>query len=278
MGDRQPDRARHADPHRRKRRSERRRVASAGKPLRADGNRDRPSPEAVEKLPPSVSCSRSRAGTTFRPRRTCWTCSRRSCGCCWCCRWARLPERSRCRATGADRHRRRLPHVRGIALFAVRTIGGSVVTDALADAPNAHAVADDAWAIATSLLVDAAEGSFLFGLFLAAGAWLVGEGRRATAIRRVSAYPLREHPGLVRAGLGGRDPAARHLGAGSVDTEALGDRDLHCARLPLARARPAAHARSFRTSRRASCRSPPWRSGGRAGELERLRRCANAAS
>jgi hypothetical protein len=52
------------------------------------------------------------------------------------------------------------------------------------------------------LLLDAAEGSFLFGLFLAVGAWLAGEGRRATAVRRFSAHSFRERPGLVRAGLG----------------------------------------------------------------------------
>jgi hypothetical protein len=90
----------------------------------------------------------------------------------------------------------------GIALLALRRLGGTLVTDALADAPNAHAVADDVWVIATSLQVDVAQGSFLFGLFLAVGAWLAGAGRRATAIRRASAHPLREHPGLVRAGLG----------------------------------------------------------------------------
>jgi hypothetical protein len=90
----------------------------------------------------------------------------------------------------------------GVALFAVRTVAGSAVVDALAEAPNAHAVADDVWDIATSLLVAAASGGFLFGLFLVLGAWLAGEGRRATAIRRASAYSYREQPGLVRAGLG----------------------------------------------------------------------------
>ena len=90
----------------------------------------------------------------------------------------------------------------GIALIAVRSIGGSVVTDALADAPNAHAVSDNVWEIATSLLVDAAQGSILFGFFLVTGAWLAGEGRRATAVRRGSAHALRERPGLVRAGVG----------------------------------------------------------------------------
>ncbi len=90
----------------------------------------------------------------------------------------------------------------GVALFAIRTLAGSAVVDALAEAPNAHAVADDVWGIATSLLVDAAAGSFLFGLFVVLGGWLAGDGRRATAIRRASAYSYREHPGLVRAGLG----------------------------------------------------------------------------
>jgi len=89
-----------------------------------------------------------------------------------------------------------------VAIVALRRVGGSAVVDALAEAPNAHDVADDAWTISTSLLVDVAQGSFLFGLFLAVGAWLAGEGRRATAVRRASAHSLREHPGVVRAGLG----------------------------------------------------------------------------
>jgi hypothetical protein len=90
----------------------------------------------------------------------------------------------------------------GIALLAVRRLGGSLVTDALADAPNAHAVADDVWGIATSLLADISWGSILFGFLLMTGAWLAGQGRRATAVRRSSAYALRERPGAVRAGLG----------------------------------------------------------------------------
>ena len=90
----------------------------------------------------------------------------------------------------------------GVALFAIRTLAGAGVVDALAEAPNAHSVADDAWGIGTSLLVAVASGSFLFGLFVVLGAWLAGQGRRATAIRRASAYMYRERPGLVRAGLG----------------------------------------------------------------------------
>jgi hypothetical protein len=90
----------------------------------------------------------------------------------------------------------------GIALLAIRDLAGSAFVEAFADAPNANAVADDVWAIATSLLVDAAQGSLLFGVLVVTGAWLAGQGRRATAIRRVSAYPLREHAGAVRTGLG----------------------------------------------------------------------------
>jgi hypothetical protein len=89
-----------------------------------------------------------------------------------------------------------------IAVLAVRRLAGEAIVDALAEAPNAMGAADDVWDIATSLLVDVAHGSFLFGLFIVTAAWLAGAGRRATALRRASAYALRERPGLVRAGLG----------------------------------------------------------------------------
>jgi hypothetical protein len=90
----------------------------------------------------------------------------------------------------------------GIALLALRSLLGQALVDSLADAPNAHAAADDVWSIATSLLVDAAQGSLLFGFFLVTGAWLAGAGRRATMWRRAGAYPMRVQPGVVRAGLG----------------------------------------------------------------------------
>jgi hypothetical protein len=90
----------------------------------------------------------------------------------------------------------------GLAVLAVRRLAGEAVVEALADAPNAMGAADDAWEISTSLLVDAAQGSILGGFFIVTAAWLAGPGRRATAVRRVSAYAMREHAGLVRAGLG----------------------------------------------------------------------------
>jgi hypothetical protein len=89
-----------------------------------------------------------------------------------------------------------------IAVLAIRRLAGEAIVDALADAPNAVGAADDTWDIATSLLVEAAQGSFLAGLFLVLGAWLAGPGRRAVTIRRGLAPVHREHPGYVRAGLG----------------------------------------------------------------------------
>jgi hypothetical protein len=74
--------------------------------------------------------------------------------------------------------------------------------DSLAEAPNAHAIADDAWGIVTRLMVDVAQGSLLFGFFVMLGAWLIGPGRRATAGRRFSAYTLREQAGATRVALG----------------------------------------------------------------------------
>jgi hypothetical protein len=88
-----------------------------------------------------------------------------------------------------------------IAVLAFRALAGKVIVDSLADAPNAHAIAGDVWSIATRLMVDAAQGSFLFGLFVVLGAWLVGPGRRATAVRRFSAHPLREQANATRVGL-----------------------------------------------------------------------------
>jgi hypothetical protein len=87
-------------------------------------------------------------------------------------------------------------------VLAIRGLAGEAVVEALAESPNAGAAADDVWEIATSLLVDAAQGSFLAGLFVVIGAWAAGPGRRASEVRRRAAPLFREHPGYVRAGLG----------------------------------------------------------------------------
>lgn len=89
----------------------------------------------------------------------------------------------------------------GIAMLAVRKLAGDWVVGALADAPNAHAVADDVWSIATSLMVNVAEGGMLLGLIIVAGAWLAGPGTRAAQARHAVAPTVARHPAAVRVAL-----------------------------------------------------------------------------
>jgi hypothetical protein len=91
--------------------------------------------------------------------------------------------------------------VAGIAILAVRRLAGAWVMDALADAPNAHAIAGDVWSIGTSLMVSVAEGAMLLGLIVVLGAWLAGPGRRATQVRTAAAPVFRQRPALARVGL-----------------------------------------------------------------------------
>lgn len=90
----------------------------------------------------------------------------------------------------------------GFAVLALRRIGGHVLVDTLAKTSNGREAAQDVWAIGTSLLVDAARGSVLFGAFVMLGAWLAGAGRWATSVRRGIAPAFRDHTGAVRVGLG----------------------------------------------------------------------------
>jgi len=91
--------------------------------------------------------------------------------------------------------------VAGIGVLALRRLGEKAVVDALAEAPNADSVADNAWDIATSLVVDVAQGSMLLGLLIVSAAWLVGPTGWAAGTRRFAAPALRDHAGAVRAGL-----------------------------------------------------------------------------
>ena len=87
--------------------------------------------------------------------------------------------------------------IAAIAVLAARRVGGNLVVDALADAPNAHAAAPDVWEIATSLLVAAASGTLLLGVLIVLGAWFSGPGRRVVALRRWAAPTFRDYPVLV---------------------------------------------------------------------------------
>jgi hypothetical protein len=90
----------------------------------------------------------------------------------------------------------------GVLVLALRRLGSDVAVNALAEAPNARPAVRAVFVIGTSLLTDAAWGAITFGLLLVTGGWLVGSGRRATVLRRVSAPALREHPMAFRVGLG----------------------------------------------------------------------------
>ena len=90
----------------------------------------------------------------------------------------------------------------GVAILAVRRFGSDQVVNALAQAPNVRPAAKATLAIGTSLLVDVAWGSILLGVLIVSGGWLLGHGRVATWLRRVSAPSLREHPAATRVALG----------------------------------------------------------------------------
>jgi hypothetical protein len=89
----------------------------------------------------------------------------------------------------------------GVAVLALRRVGGDVAVNTLAEAPNARPAVRAVFTIGTSLLSEAAWGSIVFGFFVVTGGWLVGPGRRATVLRRVSAPALRDHAIAFRVGL-----------------------------------------------------------------------------
>jgi hypothetical protein len=91
--------------------------------------------------------------------------------------------------------------VAGMAILVVRKLAGDWVVGALADGPNAQGVADDAWSIATSLMVSVAEGGMLLGLIVVAGAWLAGPGRRATQARQAVTPVVAQRPAVARVAL-----------------------------------------------------------------------------
>jgi hypothetical protein len=89
----------------------------------------------------------------------------------------------------------------GVLVLALRRLGSDVTVNALAEAPNARPAVRAVFVIGTSLLTDAAWGAISFGVLLVTGAWLIGPGRRAAVLRRVTAPALRDHPIAFRVGL-----------------------------------------------------------------------------
>lgn len=89
--------------------------------------------------------------------------------------------------------------IAGVLVLALRSFGGSAVTDALAKTDAVKPAVDAVWSIGTSLLVTVAVSAITFGILLIIGAWLAGPTRLATNLRRAAAPYLRERVGATYA-------------------------------------------------------------------------------
>jgi hypothetical protein len=85
----------------------------------------------------------------------------------------------------------------GVVVLLDRRLAGDAVVNGLvknsANKPAAH----EAWAIATTLLYDIGAAMIVYGLIFVIAAWLAGETRPATALRRALAPTLRTRPATV---------------------------------------------------------------------------------
>ncbi|HYH59122.1 MAG TPA: hypothetical protein VD790_07860 [Thermoleophilaceae bacterium] len=80
----------------------------------------------------------------------------------------------------------------GAAALVARSLAGDAVVDALATTEAVRPAVESTWSIATSLLVEAASATILYGVVLVGAAWVAGPGPAATAVRRALAPYLRE--------------------------------------------------------------------------------------
>jgi hypothetical protein len=80
----------------------------------------------------------------------------------------------------------------GAAALVARTLTGNAVVDALATTEAVRPAAEAAWSIGTSLLVQAATATLIYGAVIVVAAWLAGPTAWAVATRRNLAPYLRE--------------------------------------------------------------------------------------
>jgi Short C-terminal domain len=80
----------------------------------------------------------------------------------------------------------------GAAALVARMLAGDAVVGALATTESVRPAAEAAWSISTSLLVEAASATLLYGLVAIGSAWLAGPTSWATSARRTLAPYLRE--------------------------------------------------------------------------------------
>jgi hypothetical protein len=84
----------------------------------------------------------------------------------------------------------------GVAVLAIRELAGRSVVDSLAATASVEPAADEAWSIATELLVSQAKALIVYGVIAIVGSFLAGPSRVATDIRRAVA-PWADEPGIA---------------------------------------------------------------------------------
>jgi len=88
----------------------------------------------------------------------------------------------------------------GVAALVARHLAGDALVGSLAKTESVEPAIDATWDISTSLMVEAASATILYGIVLVFSAWLGGATRLATGTRRVLAPYLRE-PAIAYSGL-----------------------------------------------------------------------------
>jgi Short C-terminal domain len=92
----------------------------------------------------------------------------------------------------------------GLIVLLARKIGQGQLVSAITTDASIEPAANDAYSVATSLLVQVASAAIIIGIPVIVSAWLAGPARRAVAARRFLAPHFRERPGLpywITAGL-----------------------------------------------------------------------------
>jgi hypothetical protein len=85
----------------------------------------------------------------------------------------------------------------GIVVLFARKLVGDRIVDSLATSESVKPAAHDAWTIGTSLLYGIAVAFVIYGVVIVFAAWLAGETKSATAVRRALAPPMRARPSMV---------------------------------------------------------------------------------
>jgi hypothetical protein len=80
----------------------------------------------------------------------------------------------------------------GVAVLVVRSLARDGLANALTDSESVKPAIEDTWDIMTSLLVEAASATILYGIFAFVAAWIAGPTSLAVATRRGLAPYLRE--------------------------------------------------------------------------------------